>query len=180
VSAARDFRARHGLMSRAAIAAVAVALTFATAEAAAVGVLTFEGPLQGSLPSGISVLSYTLTAPTQTGNPASREAQSVQPGTLQITTGDTGSSKLLQAAGFGQHISSMKLVVGGRTYTFEDVVIASYRSSASAASRVGVETITFTFPRMSDSSAPTLNPARPIQSTPALPPAAQPTPTRTP
>jgi hypothetical protein len=166
------------MASRAAIATAVVALSFAAAQAAAIAVLTFEGPLQASLPSGIGVLSYTLTAPTQTANPAIG-AQSGQPGTLQITTDDTGSSKLLQAAGFGQHVSSMKLVAGGRTYTFRDVVIASYRSSASAASRVPVETITFSFPQMSDSSAPTL-PTRVLPAAPVLPAAAQPTPTRTP
>jgi hypothetical protein len=155
---------------------VAVALTCVTAQAATVGLLTFEGPLQASVPpGGIAVLSYTLTPSTQSGTPAGR-------GTLQITkNADASSPKLLEAASMGQHISTMRLNVGGRTYTFEDVLIASYRSSSSANAKVPVETVTFSFAGLLDSLAPTTaGPPRVPQGAPALQPAAQPTPTRTP
>jgi hypothetical protein len=176
----RKLGARFAVTLRAAIATVAVALTFATAQAATVGLLTFEGPLQASVPpGGIGVLSYTLTPSTQTGTAAGRGAQ---PGTLQITkNADASSPKLLEAASMGQHISTMRLNVGGRTYTFEDVLIASYRSSSLANAKVPVETVTFSFAGLLDSLAPTTaGPPRVPQGAPALQPAAQPTPTRTP
>jgi hypothetical protein len=175
----RKLAAHLRAMSLAAFATVAIALTFATAQAATVGLLTFEGPLQASVPpGGIGVLSYTLTPPAQIGTTGARGVQAGQLGTLQITkNADASSPKLLDAASMGQHISTMRLNVGGRTYTIEDVLIASYRSSSSGNSKVPVETVTFSFAVLLDSLAPaTVGPPR----APALPGGAQPTPTRTP
>ena len=151
---------RAGLSSLAAAASLTVlmvALSVAAANAAAVGTLFFDGPLGASAPSGVPVMSFTLGTPTTTaaatGSGAGRASA---PSSLQVTKmADATSPKLFQAASMGQHIVKMRLVVGARTLTFEDVLVSSYRASAgSGRDATPTETITFNFTRMSDTSNP--------------------------
>jgi type VI secretion system secreted protein Hcp len=173
---------RAGLSSHAAAATLTVlmvALSVAVANAAAVGTLFFDGPLGASAPSGVPVMSFTLGSPSgSTAATGSGGARQPSPSSLQVTKmADATSPKLFQAASMGQHILKMRLVVGARTLTFEDVLVSSYRASAGAGRDAApTETITFNFMRMSDTSNPPTT-IRVLNGPAMLQPQASPTPT---
>jgi hypothetical protein len=142
------------LVAPVAIATTMAALSFAPANAAGVGKLYFEGPLQASAPNGIDIMSFTLGAPVQTAG-ASGAGARPSPSSLQITKStDSASPNLFRASVTGQHIITMRLVVGGRTLTFKDVLISSYRVTGGSNRENPTEYITFSFLGMNDTANP--------------------------
>jgi len=165
------------LAASAFVGALLVAASMTPAGAASVGTLFFEGSLGASAPSGVPVTSFTLGMPVTTA--ASGAGAARQPSSLQVTKNldKTISPKLFQAATMGQHIPMMRLVVGARTLTFQDVLVSSYR--ASGASDTATETITFNFTRMSDTANPPAT-IRTLNAPAMLAPQATPTPSPAP
>jgi type VI protein secretion system component Hcp len=151
------------LTRRLAIGLGAIALTaFALArgtvpvQAAIDSYMSFDGSaLTAPTPQGFEIESFSMgtTAPTaaqSSGSGAGRTSL----GSLTVTrTVDSASPKLFQACASGQHFPKLRIVAGGRTVVFDDVLIA--RVNTAAGGTKPLETLTFNYAKVETTDRPT-------------------------
>jgi type VI protein secretion system component Hcp len=150
-----DLTRRHAIRLGAALAAFAVAPGALPAQAAFDSYISFDGSaLQGSSPQGFEILSFSWGA-TQGGTltgARSGAGGKVRFQDLTITRKvDSASPKLFQACASGQHFPKLRLVSGGRTLVFDDVVIANVRTNGGNAP---TETLTFDYGKVEITGQP--------------------------
>jgi len=150
-----DLTRGHALrLASAGFAALAMGPT--AARAAVDAFLYFDdGTIQGERPDhGIALESFSMGA-TQTGTQAHGSgggAGKIRFQDLQITKRlDVASPKLSQACANGQHFPKMRLVVGGRTTTFDDVMVVSMRK---AGGEQETETLTLSYAKVEQTYQP--------------------------
>lgn len=151
-------RALHIAASAAAMSLVPAMLT--PAGAAVDSYLTFDDPaLKGTGPNnGIEVTSFSFggsqnpsSAAYGTGAGAGKVALTTS--TFTITKrADAASPGLSAACASGKHFPTMTLTANGRTYTFEDVVIAT--DVKGPAGTDATETLTFRYAALAGAATP--------------------------
>jgi len=166
---------RFGSAGLAALAVVPGSL--AAAQAAVDAFLYFDdGSIQGARPDhGIELDSFSFGA-AQSGMHATGSgagAGKIRFSDLQVTKRlDVASPKLTEACASGKHFPKLRLVAGGRTTTFDDVMIVSMRK---AGGEQESETLTLSYAKIETSYQPQSPPGdRDVKVSPVMAPPKKP------